>query len=618
MTLLSVRIVLLFAILSAIWACPFDDTLREYLSAHFWQPFSKYPYSFEKRNVKRISVPFAGMAKSQSDTPLLKLRAEYQKISQPQNTPLSFDQTALRQAIASARTDGSLTAREREEVDLIEAKIDMRAGQPKDPESFRSAQQKFEKFLRSARTAEFLSEARGWLAHIHYVLGEQTAAGKIYLDELNRNGSNLSRETILNSLSMTYGYGGGQTLLDHLEEYFDTPEHAAFAIQLITNPRWDRTWLPTSTWGEQDLKIPPRDNAAESYAKIRNLLESHSRLLESETGANALALLGMRTALRMGDPPEALRIAAMVPNNAAIRKEPDFDWMLASAYFLSHEYSSAEQPLLSLFQSPRATGDERAAAAYGLCGVYQKTGNPLEQIHYALWLRAPKARREIYAAPPDIADGSVYWAFSGWDLNMLLESEAPVESLRSFIATYPNAPALRLVKYSLAVRMARENQYEEAAQIYQSINSNERALRMRRLAALYQEASRTDLSVGQQREAKYKLAEYISANPDRLYFNAALWSGLQRYALVASTDSRLTREERERMMTGERKLKDDQEERWRAYLILREVIIEGGKTDLSRKAAQLAIQCLRGISERFGRLDEIRQGIIELSRWLRQ
>ena len=71
-------------------------------------------------------------------------------------------------------------------------------------------------------------------------------------------------------------------------------------------------------------------------------------------------------------------------------------------------------------------------------------------------------------------------------------------------------------------------------------------------------------------------------------------------------------------MNSERKLKDDQEERWRAYLILRDVVQATGKTDLGRKAAQLAIRCLRGISDRFGRQDEIRKADIGLSDWLRQ
>jgi hypothetical protein len=119
-------------------------------------------------------------------------------------------------------------------------------------------------------------------------------------------------------------------------------------------------------------------------------------------------------------------------------------------------------------------------------------------------------------------------------------------------------------------------------------------------------------------DAKYRLAEFISANPSRIYFNDALWHGLQRFALIASSDSRLTLEERQILVSNERKLKDDQEELWRAYLILRDIVDEAGKTDLGRNAAQLAIRCLRRISDRFERQDEIRKADIELSNWLRQ
>ncbi len=202
-----------------VWACPFDTTLREYLDAHFWLPFSKHPRHFEKRNVRRISAPYAGMTKSNAEGPLAKLRAAYQEISRP--APVSFDVGPQREAVAAARADASLTRRDREEVDLIDAKIDMRAGQPQEPQSLESAKKKLEAFLRTAATPEFLSEARGWLARIHYLLGDQTSAGKMYLDELNRSGSNLSRETILNSLQLTYGYDGGPELLAHLEEYFE-------------------------------------------------------------------------------------------------------------------------------------------------------------------------------------------------------------------------------------------------------------------------------------------------------------------------------------------------------------------------------------------------------------
>jgi hypothetical protein len=605
-------------VLGFAWACGFDDALREYLDVHFWMPFSKSASLFSKKTVRRISSPFAGMVKGAGHTPLEKLRAQYQVISQPE--PVAFDTASMRQAVVDARAQPTLNQREREEVDLIDAKIDMRAGQPSDnPEILRRAQEKLKQFLRTARTPEFLSEARGWLAHIHYLFGEQTAAGKIYLDELNRNGSNLSRESLLNSLRMNYGYDGGPELLAHLEEYFDTPEHAAFAIQLATNPHWDRSAHWDRYAGKYEKRKERVDEAVQSYARINGLLEKHRDLLQSESGANALSLLGMRTALWMGDPPAALKIADMVPDDDAIRREPDFQWMLASARFLSHEYAAAERPLLQLFQSPRSSEDQKAAAAYALCGVYQKTKNTVEQIRFALWLHAQVRKKDMYLSRSGgIADKSVYWAVSGWDLGLLLDAEAPIDKLETFLAKYPDVPEVRVVRYSLAVRLAREERYEESAQIYEAIHAYRRAPRMRQLAALFHEANRTDLAPPQLQAARYKMAEFLVANSNRIYFNDALWFGFQRYALFSSSESRLTREEREALLANERKLKDDQEERWRAYLILRDVVRDAGQTELGRRAANLAIRSLRGLSDRFERQSEIRKADIELTSWLRQ
>jgi hypothetical protein len=59
------------------------------------------------------------------------------------------------------------------------------------------------------------------------------------------------------------------------------------------------------------------------------------------------------------------------------------------------------------------------------------------------------------------------------------------------------------------------------------------------------------------------MAEFIVANPNRIYFNDGLWGGLQQYALTSSTESRMNREERAALIDGERKLRDGQEERWR-------------------------------------------------------
>jgi hypothetical protein len=141
---------------------------------------------------------------------------------------------------------------------------------------------------------------------------------------------------------------------------------------------------------------------------------------------------------------------------------------------------------------------------------------------------------------------------------------------------------------------------------------------MRRLAALYREANRSELSAGQQHEAWYQVADFLRANPERLYFNDALWLGLQRYPLERDAgDTRPTRAEREAQLALQRKLKDDQDERWRAYLILRRIVRDAGHGDIGRRAAELAIRCLRGINTgRFGREEEIRKADIQLSSWI--
>ncbi len=585
--------------LAFVWSCPWDTSLREYLSAHFWLPFAKQAANFERPHVRRISAPFGGMMAAKSARPLAKLREAYQTIAQPQAEP--FEDAGLREAVAAARADSSQTPREKEEVDLIDAKIDMREGHPADRAPLDTSLKKLQAFLRTAKTPEFRSEARGWIAYIHYLEGQQTAAGKMYLDELNRDGSNLSRETLLNSLQITYGYDGGPQLLANLDEYFDTPEHAAFAIQLATNPRWSEPSKPPET-----------------YARIRALLERHRELLRSSSGPNQLALLAMRTALRMGDPAGARKIGDAVPANDAIRAEPDFEWMLGSADFLSRDYAAAEAPLLALFQSHRASQNNKAAAAYGLCGVYRKTGNTQEQLRYALWLHSSVSSAPEYLSDPgEISDLSLYWAESGWDLGLLLDVEAPVEVLQTFAERNPSVPDVRLVRYALAVRLARQNRYSEAAEIYSAINATTRAARMRRLAELYQATNQTGSSSEQLLDAKYKLAEYISSNPNRLYFNDTLWGGMQRYALQARTEYRMTRVEREAQLKNERALQDDQEERWRAYLILREVVDGAGTTDLGHKAALLALDCLVKISERFGREADLRKAEADLVTWLR-
>ncbi|MBS1875457.1 MAG: hypothetical protein JSU00_19750 [Acidobacteria bacterium] len=582
-------------------ACGFDDTLREYLSARFWLPLSKSARHFAAKGVKRTNAPFAGMGAMDGDSPVARMREAYAAICR-QPEP-EYRAEAIQKALGEARASTALARREREEVELIDAKIDMRRGSAEDPAGYRQALEKLAVFLKTARTPEYLSEARGWVAHIHYELGDQTEAGKIYLDELNRPGSNLSYDTLVTSLQMTYGYDGGPALIEHLGEYFDTPEHAAFAIHLATNPHWDRA-------NESALLAPGQEPVATAnppYERLKNLLEQHAELFRTEKGANLLALLGMRVAMSAGDPAAALRIAGQTPAAAAVRTDPDFLWMLASAHFLSHDFAGAEAPLLQMFRASGTPTHERLAAAYGLCGVYQKIAQPAEQIRYALWLRASNVKEHRYLLRSGgIEAKTVYWALSGWDLNMLLELE-PVETLRAFLEKYGGAPESNLVRYSLAVRLARDGQYEEAGRIYESLQVPKRVARMRRLAELSKDGSA---------EGRYKVGEYLAANPERIYFNDRLWHGLQRYALFGSNDARLTRAEREKTVAGERKLKDGQEELWQAYLVLRGVAHDTGRTELGKRAARLALESLPRINERFGRFEEIRKGQVELWQWL--
>ena len=155
-----------------------------------------------------------------------------------------------------------------------------------------------------------------------------------------------------------------------------------------------------------------------------------------------------------------------------------------------------------LFQSPNSSPVHKAAAAYGLCGVYQKLNRVQDQPRFALWLHAAaKSRMSICPIPlKQVFDQSLYWAVSGWDLNLLLEDGASLEELQAFVAGNPNLADLRVVTYALAVRLARENRYDESAQVFESIHAIVRAPRMRQLASLYKEAI-GQLSRGRSRAA---------------------------------------------------------------------------------------------------------------------
>lgn len=573
---------------SIAYGCGFDVRLREYLSESFWYPFSRSAVDLRADGVERVSVPFAGMTLAESDSPIERLRASYQRIARPM--PSGFLAAEQLLALRAAAADVRLSEREREEVALIDAKIDMRLGGAEDTGPLLRSRDKLERFLETATDPAFQSEARGWLARVHFLLGDRAEAAKLYLDELNRDGSNISESAVLASLRMVYPSYSGGMILNDMEAFFDTPKHATFAVLMATNPNSDA-------------------NPA-AYARAMTILDENHELLASGEGAAALTILLMRTALRMGDPSRVIDVAQAVGEGDPIREDEEFRWMLASAQFVSGDYAATEATLLDLFNSDDALAD-RVAAATGLVGVYQKTGNTVEQLHYALWLDATHN-------PTQESPQFVYWQVEGFDLLFLLDVEASIEDLERFIATYPEEEFVRVVQYSLAVRLTRENRYREAADIYEQIQAVRRAPRMRGLADLYERTLQTGLTPEERLEARYDFAERLTRYPDGVYFNDAVWFQRQSAALSRYTnDYRLGESEQEAALAAERALRDSQEERWRAYQILRGVVEEAGRTALGRRAAELALRCLREIRvDRFGRQEEIRQADVELSAWL--
>jgi hypothetical protein len=90
-------------------------------------------------------------------------------------------------------------------------------------------------------------------------------------------------------------------------------------------------------------------------------------------------------------------------------------------------------------------------------------------------------------------------------------------------------------------------------------------------------------------EAKFKLAEYI-ANPERLYFNAQLWFGLQSYAMYAAKDGCPQRCRAEEADGGRTEIERRSGGTLAGVPYSARIVRDAGPTDIGRRAAQLAIQ----------------------------
>ncbi len=615
--------------------CPLESTFRAYLDRRFWLPLARFVADLA-RDLPREQAngPFAEMvANGAEPKPAVQAaRDAYWPLSRSAETPDELRElwARARAAVATA-LQTELTEEEKEEVRLIEAKIDMREGEEGNPQALRRAQDKLRDFLSTAKMPMLASQARGWLARVHYLLDEYSSAAKIYLDELTVADSALSRETLLMSLRILFSSDEGKThLANHLEEYFDTPRHALFVVNLLTNPSYQQGRPPLAAVGK----------------KIITALQNHRELFRSGAESEALALALMRAALYMGDPGAALTYSRLVPRTSATAKNPEFNWMTAVCHFLRREYAAAEAPLLRMYRSPQADDRDRVAAAQALIGVYQKLGRPIDQLH-AAFLYYPS--RSSY---PYMENRFIAWPYTGWllDLPYLLDIQLTDEELRIYLRRYRQAdgstfttrissttgqPRVRsareLVEYALAVRYARQEQYQEAAALYQKLGSWPRARRMRKLAQLFAEANDPTRTGPQRLAARYAYAAFLADHPNQIFFNDTLWSGSQTEIFIEQyrdhqwgmhtppASQGLTREEREFFLQQERRLRDEQEERWRAYKILTAVVDEAGDSELGRQAARKALDCLVRINtERFGRKEEIGTALQNLAQRLRQ
>jgi hypothetical protein len=588
-----------------------------------WQPFVKYEDAILKSKPqerkqwagtvrKRTVAPLAGFSKVQAHGALLRVRRAYAEEAYEQ----------AKREIAAAQNAG-LAGKEMEELRLIDAKVDMRlAGE--DNDLLRTSLLKFRAFLEASRSPSFRSEALGWVAHIHYLRREYSAAVKIYLDELERSDSVFARESLLDSLHTIFRYNGSDAgLVDHLEEFFDTPSHALFAVYIVTNPI-------TGWEGSQE-----RASMAKNGQMVVKALQSHAELFTGDDLSNTLALALMRASLYMGDTGTALAYSATIAPGSKAAARAEYNWMVAVCHYLKKDYSLAEKPLLGVIESTDATPRETRAAARGLIGVYQKLGRPVDQLRAAFLYES--AGTEDSAVPYEI---DLFASTHDWewllDTPYLLDIQLTDEELREYLSRhgneakrikYPsyqnrNRTAYETVQYALAVRLARYEKYDESARVYEEILAKPRATRMRSLLELYGKTVDPSSTEPKLMEALYGYASFLEAHSTQVFFNDMLWDRHQDWTFieggVRGNAQGLSSGEIEHFRKLERRVKDEQEERWRAYLILAPIVEKGSPKNLRKRAAIKAIRCLDMIAtQRFGRSEEIDRARERLLQWLR-
>jgi hypothetical protein len=607
-----------------------DYTLRAYLNSRFWQPLAKTTreaWPGAARGTRKEGVVFAGMGCSLEG----RTRGAHCAYSELEEWMREFPQliwedprqggTARRLAQARRALDEARAARlspeEAEELLLVACKVELRAAEMGEAR-LSDVKAQLRAFLAKARVPRLASEARGWLARVHYLMGERHPAAKIYLRELVDSDSVFDEQSLLLSLRMVFPYNGSSAALaDHLEEYFDHPRHALFVVNLVTNPVYA---------DEKELSA-----RQEIGRKVLAALETHESLFAAGADSEALALALMRAALYQGDFERARVFAGRLPAESARRAGPEFHWTAAAAAMLGGREEEAEPHLRAVAESRRAPWQYRDAALQGLVGVYLRLGRAPEAIEAAFrreaWARtatAPVQEERPWSEVLPWIEGHFgrVWLM---DLPYLLDFHASDDDLRATLSRLGSRPAQDVVTYALAVRHARREEYREAARLFARVQAWTRESRMREAARLHAAASGSGGSGRARLEARYRYASFLADHSTQVFFDDRLWHGFQRYALMGRACDLCSRAPTDLMdpatrgsvLEQERRVLDAQEERWRAYLLLEALAQEAGPTPLGRRAAVKALEALDGINtERFGRDGDVRAARKRLVAWL--
>ena len=628
-----------------------DYTLRAYLNSRFWQPLAKTTreaWPGTAQGTPKEGVVFAGMGCSLDGNGKTKgVHCAYSALEEwmrefPQlvwedpragGTARHFAQA--RRALGEAEARAALSPEEAEELLLVACKVELRAAEMGEAR-LSDVKDRLRTFLARARTPRLASEARGWLARVHYLMGERHPAAKIYLRELVDPDSVFDERSLLLSLRMVFPYNGSSAALaDHLEEYFDHPRHALFVVNLVTNPVYA---------DEKELSA-----RREVGRKVLAALETHESLFAAGADSEALALALMRAALYQGDFEKARVFAGRLPAESARRAGPEFHWTAAAAEMLGGREEDAEPHLRAVAESRSAPWRYRDAALQGLVGVYLRLGRTPEAIEAAFHREA--SGRTATASPTQEErpwSEVLPWIeghFGGvWlmDLPYLLDFQASDDDLRATLSRLASRPALtvgtqpwgwdtparpaqEVVTYALAVRHAQREEYREAARLFAQVQARPRESRMREAARLHAAASGSGGSPKARLEARYRYAAFLADHSTQVFFDDLLWHGFQRYALMgqacdlcshAPTDL-MDPATRGSVLEQERRVLDAQEERWRAYQLLDALAQEAGRTPLGRRAAVKALEALDGINTgRFGRDGDVRAARKRLVAWL--